>query len=292
MPAAPETGPAPTRIVEHEAGDVGWRVVQREPHGSLGDHVASFNAYHERGTGHLVRRELPSGLATMVFNLGADLGVAFPGEASETFGAGGAFFSGPGSRYATTETRAGQDGAQVMLTALGARRLLGVPLGDVGDRLIDPIDLFGPEARELRERLQEANGEERRIAILAEAVTRRLREASDLPADLVFAMRRLTQTRGRIGIAALAAELECSRRHLGRRFTREFGLAPKLFARLLRFDRAVRALEADRVASLAELAVACGYADQSHLSRDFAEFAGDPPATFASRRLPEGGFGD
>jgi transcriptional regulator GlxA family with amidase domain len=32
------------------------------------------------------------------------------------------------------------------------------------------------------------------------------------------------------------------------------------------------------VESLAEIALACGYADQSHLTREFGLFAGEPPA--------------
>jgi AraC-like DNA-binding protein len=45
------------------------------------------------------------------------------------------------------------------------------------------------------------------------------------------------------------------------------------------------------VRSLAELADFCGYADQAHLTRDFGEFAGAPPAAFLRRALPdEGGF--
>ena len=62
---------------------------------------------------------------------------------------------------------------------------------------------------------------------------------------------------------------------------------------MARFDHAVELLRRDRVASLAELAGDCGYADQAHMTRDFCEFAGSPPAEFLRRKLPdEGGFAD
>jgi AraC-like DNA-binding protein len=50
---------------------------------------------------------------------------------------------------------------------------------------------------------------------------------------------------------------------------RESGVPPKLFARILRFDHAIRLMRRDQVPSWAELADACGYADQAHLTRDF-----------------------
>jgi hypothetical protein len=68
-------------------------------------------------------------------------------------------------------------------------------------------------------------------------------------------------------------------------------ISPKLLARTLRFDRAIRLIGGGRVAGLADLAAASGYADQAHLSREFRVFAGSAPAAFLRRRLPDdGGF--
>jgi AraC-like DNA-binding protein len=53
----------------------------------------------------------------------------------------------------------------------------------------------------------------------------------------------------------------CSRKHLTVRFRCEFGIAPKLFARILRFDRAIRLLDREPPPGWAELAAMCGYAD-------------------------------
>jgi AraC-like DNA-binding protein len=260
----------------------------------LAPFVQRFAAYEERDTGFARRRETPSGLATLVFNLGPELRVEYPAATQTAYRAGGAFYSGLSSVYAVTETDHAQEGAQVMLTPLGARRLLGFPLAEVGDGLIDPVDLFGASASETIERLQQANSQSRRLALLEQAMERILaRPARPVARDLVFALQRLRASAGRIGVAALAAELGCSRKHLTVRFTREFGMAPKLFARVLRFDRAIARLRSGETANWAELADICGYADQAHLSRDFCAFAGSPPAAFLRRRLPDsGGFVD
>jgi AraC-like DNA-binding protein len=262
------------------------------PRTRLAPFVTRFNAYRERHTAATRRCEPPSGLATLVINLGEELRVEHPVKVHTAYGAGGAFYTGVSSTHAITETDRAQEGLQAMLTPLGARLLVDFPLGEIGDRLIDPGDLFGPPAREAIERMQECNAEEGRLAGLEDMIERRLAEPHRAPPrDLVHAAQRLQASAGRIAIAALAAEIGCSRKHMTQRFTREFGIAPKLLARVLRFDRALRLARHRGVASLAELADFCGYADQAHLTRDFSEFAGAPPAAFLRRALPDdGGF--
>jgi AraC-like DNA-binding protein len=245
-------------------------------------------------TGFARRRELPSGLATMLFNLGQELRVEHPPGIRTAYAAGTAFFAGVSSTYAVSETDRSQQGAQVMLTPLGARILLGFPLDDIGNRLIDPIDLFGAAARETIERLQESNSHAGRLAILEQEIARRLGlSVNGVPRGLVWALQRLQVSAGRVRVISLARELGWSRKHFTMRFRSEFGMPPKLFARILRFDHAIGLMRRDQVASWAELADACGYADQAHLTRDFRAFAGSSPASFMRRKLPdEGGFVD
>ena len=66
-------------------------------------------------------------------------------------------------------------------------------------------------------------------------------------------------------------------RHLQQQFAAEFGLTPKAVAKVSRFERPVPLVAAGG-ASLAEVAVRCGYADQGHLTRDWGTLAGTSPA--------------
>jgi AraC-like DNA-binding protein len=284
----------PIAVVEHASEQGFWRIDCLAPADRLMPFVQRFNAYAEHQTGFVRRRELPSGLATILFNLGQELRVEHPAGTRTAYPAGTAFFAGLSSTYAVSETDRSQEGVQVMLTPLGARLLLGFPLDEVGNRLINPVDLFGAAARETIERLQETNSHADRIAILEQETARRLGgSVGGVSRGLVWAMQQLQASAGRLGVASLAKELGWSRKHLTVSFRREFGMPPKLFARILRFDYAVRLLRRDQVTSWAELADACGYADQAHLTRDFRALAGSPPASFMRRKLPDqGGFVD
>jgi hypothetical protein len=127
--------------------------------------VQQFNAYAEHDTQFARRRELPMGTAVLVFNLGPELRVEHPLDTRTAFAEGTGFYSGPSATYAVTETDGAQEGAQVMLTLPGARRLLGRPLGDVGDQLTEPADLLGAaSAREMTGRLMEARSHGNRRA--------------------------------------------------------------------------------------------------------------------------------
>lgn len=76
----------------------------------------------------------------------------------------------------------------------------------------------------------------------------------------------------------LRRELQWSPRRLIAAFREEVGVTPKTFARIVRFETAQRELRAGR--SPAAAAHAAGYADQSHLHRDFCAFAGRSPGVW------------
>ena len=60
-------------------------------------------------------------------------------------------------------------------------------------------------------------------------------------------------------------------------------MTPKAFARVLRFEHSLTMMRKDG-ASLASVAEAAGYYDQSHLNRDFRVMAGASPRAFLRDR--------
>ncbi len=87
----------------------------------------------------------------------------------------------------------------------------------------------------------------------------------------------------------LADEIGWSRRHFGARFRSQVGLAPKPTGRIMRFRRAVALLSRGGAGSIADLAATVGYADHSHLVREFHALGGCTPSQLVGAVLPEGG---
>jgi transcriptional regulator GlxA family with amidase domain len=80
-----------------------------------------------------------------------------------------------------------------------------------------------------------------------------------------------------------------SRRRLSDLFAVELGVSPKEAARTMRFTHAVSRIASavrDGSLDLAAVAAGCGYADQSHLVREFHRFAGTSPSGCIGEEFP------
>jgi AraC-like DNA-binding protein len=274
-------------VFDHACETGSWRIASRAPTGALAPYAVAFNAYEERNMFFRRRRELPDGSAVLIFNLGKELRVEHPVGAVRAFGEGEGIYSGASATYVVTETDGAQTGAQIKFSLLGARLFLGRPLGELGDALVDPLEVMGRSAAELRDRLAETPTQDERVELLMQVVERRLGQSARLAEELVFAFTRLNRVD--IRIADLAGKVSMSRERFSKAFRREFGLTPKMFARVRRFTRALRSREREPSLGGAGLAASCGYVDQAHMTRDFQEFAGSSPAALLRRELPDGG---
>lgn len=83
-----------------------------------------------------------------------------------------------------------------------------------------------------------------------------------------------------VGVGELAAQVGLSREHLHRLFRAELGMTPGLYLRLARIGEARVRLARGEPA--AEVAHACGFADQAHFSRWFRRYLGVTPGAFAA----------
>lgn len=82
-----------------------------------------------------------------------------------------------------------------------------------------------------------------------------------------------------VSLEDLAAKVGLSKFHLLRQFREQVGVTPHTFQLLVRISHARRLLDEGHAA--AEVALACGFADQPHFTRCFKRVVGATPAAFA-----------
>ncbi len=273
------------RIVRHVSELDRWEMVHAAPDDRLGSYVLAYCAYDERTSSFVRRRELPSDRVVAIVNLGEPIRVRAPSGVWSEHPEG--FLAGLDDTYALTETSGAQRGVQIDFSPVGAHLLFRLPMHEVAHRIVTLEELLGRAGPLLREAVADADGWEASFAVLDDFLLERLDDALSPVPSVTRALGRLRASGGSVPVGVLAAELGCSRRHLNDHFREQVGIAPKLLARILRFQHAVAL--ADSGLGWAEISAGCGYYDQAHLIRDFHQFAGASPGEFARRRLPDGG---
>jgi transcriptional regulator GlxA family with amidase domain len=173
-----------------------------------------------------------------------------------------------------------------------AATVLGTDVDELRDRQVSLSSVWGSRAASLADRLAAASSTGACRAILAAAVRERVAKGST--DDQVVNAARLLSI-APMGVTDLAEQVCLSDRQLRRRFVRQVGYGPKTYERVMRFRRFQElgaATQRQRV-GLAHLAVAAGYADQAHLTRECRRLGGSTPTQFLdSLAAPSGSDGD
>jgi AraC-like DNA-binding protein len=177
------------------------------------------------------------------------------------------FVAGPDLTARWHQSGAGTSYVALRFSGGTGPALLGVPADEVLDQAPDLGELWpSSEARVLAERV----AADPVAAMEAWAVERSASRSADPLGRRVIAM-----AAAGMPVAVVADRLGLSARQLHRRCLPVFGYGPRRVARVLRLGRALD--EARAGASLAQVAVGCGYADQGHFSREVRALAGTTP---------------
>lgn len=261
--------------VDHIVGGEGSYEVftpRVRPHAQTGL-VRTLSGYLERAEGFSTRVERATADVILIFEVSEPIGM-MTREGHRRFFEGG-FVAGLDDLPTPTELSPIQAGIEVRLTPRAARRLLGVPLAEVGRRVVGVTELLDGEDRHIPERLHETTDWGRRLSLVSEMLTRRLRVPVAGERRVARAFERLTLGEP---VSAAAAFIEVSVTHLERLFAEHFGVPPSVAARLHRLDRLVATLRRDPARRWADLVHELGFADQPHLVREVKRLTGFTPS--------------
>jgi AraC-like DNA-binding protein len=145
--------------------------------------------------------------------------------------------------------------------------LLGVPADELRDRTAN-LDELWPR-RQVRVLTEQIEADP--AAVLEAWVVKRAARCDQDP----LGPRVLAMAKAGTSIAVMAERLCISPRQLHRRCLPAFGYGPRHLSRILRFERALEEVRCG--VPLAQVAAACGYSDQAHLSREVRALAGTTP---------------
>lgn len=275
----------PCTLLSHRDEQDRWDVARACAAADLGTIIQGYSWWSEETNSFRTRRELASTAGVFHINLGADLEIVDATGDPHLIRAGEGFVGGMARTTSLSRSTGAMEGVHVHMPLTVMSRLFGCPMAEITDRVVKLADAGGDGARDLGERLTEAQSLEARWTLVDEFLRQGLAEGAECDGSLHYLLEHLSKGRR---VEDAAHELGWSRKLLARRFRDATGLLPREFAALARFEQFTRLLEVAPETPLADAAASVGYADQPHLTREARRFSGMTPCELRSRMIPGG----
>jgi AraC-like DNA-binding protein len=228
---------------------------------------------------HRRERVLPNGCMQIIINLSHDYLTDCGKDGTATLRLPRAIIVGARARYGVVNTA-------------DMEELLGIVVqpGGFAGMFRERADLFfecsvGLEEvsrdTDLTDRLREISTPTEKLRIVEASLTELIGRNTHR-SHLVDQTLHLFREKG-FGVAECARSIGISERRISEVFREHVGITPKMWCRIRRFQSALQSLRSGADISWAELALRCGYYDQSHFANDFRAFSGINLSTYSAR---------
>ena len=162
------------------------------------------------------------------------------------------------------------------------RMFFPFPLIEYLNSVLQFEDLDDPDCLNYYESVHLAGTMEERFRLSDSFFLNRLRNIQTKEDLSAFAIRRI-QDDLNLKLSDLSSELRISERHFRRIFTREIGIQPKQYQKIVRINAALARLSSPQFTNKTDVAYQCGYYDQAHFIENFREFTGLTPTEHLRR---------
>lgn len=244
--------------------------LQKAPSARLRPWVRSLWYCRAPGLVHGRERVLPDGCLQIILNLSREYLTNCGEEGTACERLPRAILIGVRDRFQIVDSADMEETAGVLIQPGGFSGLFSERADLLFQRVV-PLDNVWHEPR-LFEYLEDATTPIQKLTCLDDflvGLTRDRSRRSQITEQALYLLRVK-----RLSVAESARSIGISERRLSQLFREEVGASPKLWARIQRFQTVTRALHAEVDIPWAELALSCGYYDQSHFANDFRSFSG------------------
>lgn len=244
----------------------------------LSDYVEMFWYWQDYHPPHPRERILPGGMMEITINLSD---VPFQIDDGHRHAIRGPMVAGARSTPFLIDTAQPMSILSVWFKPGGALPFFGVP-GDELHNMHLPLEtLWGRQASHLYDQLGEATSAKQRFCILERVLLERLYCASGRHRAVDYALNIFRAAPHTAKINDVVDAIALSSTRFIQVFREDVGLTPKQFCRVQRFRHALQVIASQQTVRWVDVALKCGYYDQSHFINDFRHFAGITPSAYA-----------
>jgi len=155
------------------------------------------------------------------------------------------------------------------------------PMAEIADSVVDADLVWGTDFGLLREQLLETKDIDQRFQIVEDFLIHEFQSQMAINPCVAFAIGEMTERPDAISIARMNTKIGYSQKHFTEMFRRQVGVTPKSYLKIMRFQKAVRTIDATDNIDWGHISLECGFYDQSHFINDFKHFAGFTPEQYA-----------
>ncbi|WPP50154.1 helix-turn-helix domain-containing protein [Catalinimonas niigatensis] len=234
-------------------------------------------------TADIEERIFPNNKTEMFFNL-SDSVVGRPGHGTSSYQLKESVISGTRSSFFIFKTASSFSMAGLRFTLFGFNHLFRMPAYHFTDHHFNTKDVWGYEMEWVREQLLESENRNERFKVLNDWITTKISSAS--LQDMVKWKQienKICQFNLRI-TPLLTKVVGYSHKHCIHLLKEKAGLAPKSIQKICRFEWVLQMIAKQEVIHWQDIVYRAGYADQSHLIREFKYFTGFTPIEYMSAR--------
>lgn len=169
---------------------------------------------------------------------------------------------------------------QIVFQPTGLFQLLGIPSYELTNQYFDAELFFHSDIALVNEQLYHAENYDQMLFILHQFVCDLIAKQKKTAHRIDSVGNYILQHGTLASLNWLANEACLSSKQFERKFKERVGLNPKLFSRIVRFDKAFRLKNRQPELDWLTVAIECGYYDYQHLVKDYKEFTGSLPHAF------------
>lgn len=198
------------------------------------------------------------------------------------------YFVGPMTRYSELVTRT--DSVHMLgvrFLPCGLLPFMQMPIHELGNQRISTGDLPSPFDDLFAEQLCEAIDLQARIALIEKFLLKALYNYPHADPQIRYAVEHIDRHKGMLPIRTLVEDICLCQRHFERKFKQSTGYTPKEYSRIIKFRNAIDLLKHTTSDNLLTTAIAAGYYDAAHLSKEIRALSGNTAGSFLALDTPE-----
>ncbi len=229
---------------------------------------------------HSIERVVPTGHVFILFELD---NIQRNTYENKTLKPNGVFqkvwVSGMHKHYLSISAHQDSEMLVFQLKAEGCLPFLHHSANVLNNKVVNAEGIFGNEILDLREQMFLEPSIAGKFKIAEDWILNRFQEKSVPSQELIGVLSEL-KTQPISKHNELIAAYPKTQKHLINQFKKYFGLTPKTFHRIYRFNEILQQIHQKQNISWSQISYQFGYSDQSHFIKEFKEFSGFNPQEF------------